>query len=407
MRRFKWEKHYLYWGVTAFLVVAACIVFFMVINHWGDLREIFRGTGRILAPFAWGLVIAYLLTPIAKRLERLLIRLFRKDTPRKNRLTRAASVVLTVLVTLLVVTLLLINLLPQIYNSIEALVLNLPGYLTEAIDFVQRTLDNALGLAAINLLEQGEPLLNNWVSETLLPNIDVIIISMTMGFFEFVRVLFNLLVGMVLSVYIMYNRERFGAQIKKLLYSLMSEKRVGLALHGVRYVERAFGRFFLGRVLDSLFVGTVTFIFLSVMQMPYIALITVVVAITNTVPFVGPFIGGIPAALLILMENPLQGLFFIIFIIVLQQISGNIVGPRVMASVTGLSGFWVLFSILVGGGLFGFAGMLLGVPVFSLIYDGIGYLMDRRLARRQLPTETEAYTAGAPPGGVEAESPGE
>ena len=406
--RFKWEKHYLYWGVTAFAVVVGSVLFYTIVTRWSSLIGNFQILFGILAPILWGLLIAYMLTPFAKRLERLLGRLFPTRAARGRRLFRAVSVVLAMLITLSTISLILVNLLPQVYTSLETLLFRLPGYLTAAVGFVQRTLDYipALEAVAINLLEEGQRFLLNWVNESLLPNIDVVFLSMTAGVFGFVRVLINLLLGLVLSIYVMYNRERFAAQIKKLLHSFLPEQRVDLVLLGAHHVDRTFGRFFLSRLLDSLFIGTTVFLFLTLMGMPYVALVTVVVAVTNTIPFVGPFIGGVPAALLILMENPMQGLIFIIFIIVLQQIDGNIIGPRIAANVTGLSGFWIIFSILVGGGLFGFAGMLLGVPVFSLIYDGVGYLTDRRLQRRGMPTDPMSYaTKPLPPPVVEITKP--
>ena len=418
-RPFPWDKKYLHWGVTIFLVVACSILFFSAVSQWAYLREFSRAFFVILAPFIWGLIIAYMLTPVAKWLERLLHKLFRGrylggeispkgKRPLGTRLVRAFSVSITVVLTLLIVVLSLVHLLPQLYASVEGLILNIPGYLTVGVDFIQRTLDDipALEAVAINLLEEGQNFLLNWVNESLLPNMDIVIIAVSAGFFGVVRVIFNFLLGMVLSVYIMYNREKFSAQLRKILYSLMPEKRVLTIYQGLQYLDRAFGRFFLGRVLDCLFIGTTTFIFLSIFQMPYVALVTVIVGVTNFIPFFGPFIGGIPSAILILMENPVQGLIFIIFIIVLQQIDGNIIGPRILANTTGLSGYWILFSLLVGGGLFGFAGMIVGVPVFSVLYAGIRHLTNRRLERKAMSTDTMAYTEN-PAKQPEEESPKE
>ena len=396
-QRFPWDKKYLHWGVTAFLVVACSILFFAAISQWSHLRGIFQLVMRVLTPIIWALIFAYALTPVAGALERLLHRLFRGRFSEKhtlgNRVTRAFAAMTTTLLTFLLVLFSLVHLLPQIYASLEGLLLNIPGYLTIAIDFFQRTLDNipALEAVAINLLEDGQNFLFNWLNESLLPNMDIVILTVTAGFFEVFRVIINLLLGLVLSVYLIYNRERFSAQLRKLLHSMMPEKRVATLYQGLNYLDWAFGRFFLGRFLDCLFIGTTTFLFLTILQMPYVALVTAIVGITNFIPFFGPFIGGIPSALLIFMENPVQGLVFGIFILVLQQIDGNIIGPRILANTTGLSGFWILFALLVGGGLFGFIGMIVGVPIFSVIYAAVRYLANRRLARKNMPTDTSAY----------------
>ena len=396
-QRFPWDKKYLHWGVTAFLVVACSIIFFAAITQWAHLREVLQLVFRVLTPIIWGLIIAYMLSPVAKWMERLLHRLFKGRFSQKqslgNRVTRAFCAMTTVLVTFLLLLTSLTYLLPQIYSSVEGLILNIPGYLTVGVDFVQRTLDNipALEAVAINLLEEGQNFFLNWVNESLLPNMDIVIIAVSAGFFSVLRVIINLLLGLVLSVYLIYNRERFSAQLRKLLYSMMSEKRVLSLYRGLHYLDWAFGRFFLGRFLDCLFIGTTTFIFLTVLQMPYAALVTAIVGITNFIPFFGPFIGGIPSAILIFMENPVQGLIFAVFILILQQIDGNIIGPRILANTTGLSGFWILFALLVGGGLFGFIGMIIGVPVFSVIYAGVRHLAHRRLERKAMSIDTLAY----------------
>ena len=401
--RFRWDKQYLHWGVTAFVVVICSVLFYMSIDRVSYLFGFVRSILNVLAPFFWGLIIAYMLTPFVKRLERMIARtaqrMFPKRNPAGGRVVRGLSIVLGVLIALSVLIGLLVTLLPQVYSSIEALAINIPHYATEVIALAQRTLDNIPALEAftINLVESGQDALFTWVTGSLLPNMDTVIANFSAGVFSAVRIIVNLAIGIVLSIYIMYNRERFGAQIRKLLHSILPARRIKMLYQGVNHVDQAFGKFFLGRFLDALIIGVITFVALTLMRMPHIALVSVVIGITNIIPFFGPFIGGIPSALLILMEDPIQGLIFIVFIIVLQQIDGNIIGPKILANTTGLGGFWVLFSILVGGGLFGFPGMLLGVPVFSVVYDGIGFLVDRQLRRRQLATDTSAYMKKVPP----------
>jgi len=403
MKRFKWEPHYLHWGITAFLVIVCSLIFYFSIHQWSYMRAFFGMVGRTMAPIVWGFIFAYMLTPFARWLEKMLHkiggRFLTKRPVLKKRIFRAVGILLAVTITLLVVAILLLTLLPEVYSSIEGLIDSLPGYFAEIAGLAQRFLDGipALEAVTIDLLEEGENLLYAWVDGTLLPNLDIVILAVTAGLFEVIRIAVNLVLGMVLSVYIMYNREILAAQLKKLFYSMMPPKRVSVVLNAAHYLDRAFGRFFLGRFVDALIVGGITFIALSLMQMPYTALVSVIVGVTNIIPYFGPFIGGIPSALLILMEDPAQGVIFIIFIVALQLVDGNFIGPRILSTTTGISGLWVMISILVGGGLFGFVGMICGVPVFSVIYAGVRYLSNKRLERKSMPTETTAYGPEPPP----------
>lgn len=397
MKRFRWDEKYLYWGVTAFLVVVASILFFTFLDRWSYVRGHIGTVTAILTPFLWGLIFAYMLTPFARWTESIFAKIIKGSTPRgkirAQKAHRALGIVFALSITLSFIAFLLISLLPQVYSSIETLVGNLEDYTTATMTFLQNTLDNipALEIAAINIVEETENFLQAWFTETLLPNMDMIIVSVSVGLFGFFRALFNIVLALVLSIYILYNREIFAAQFKKAVYAILPEKKVLALFQGIAYTDRAFGQFFLARVLDSAIIGAICFIVLAILQMPYTALVSVIIGLTNIIPFFGPFIGGIPSALLILMESPVQGLIFIVFIIILQQIDGNIIGPKLLANTTGLSGFWVLFAILLGGGLFGFPGMIIGVPAFSLIYAWVSFLINRQLARKDKPIETTAY----------------
>ena len=201
----------------------------------------------------------------------------------------------------------------------------------------------------------------------------------------------NILIGFVVACYVLGNVETFSAKCKKLLYSCFSVKNTDTILSAVRFTDRAFNGFINGKIIDSAIIGIICYIVCSILKMPYIVLVSVVVGVTNIIPVFGPFIGGIPTALIILLVSPTKALIYVIFIIVLQQIDGNIIGPKILGSSIGINGFWIMFAILLGGGLFGVVGMILAVPLFAVLYSGLEILVDKRLKNRGLATETAAY----------------
>ena len=231
----------------------------------------------------------------------------------------------------------------------------------------------------------------SWLTDKVLPQVGSFVTNLTSGVYTVFRTVYNLVIGIIVSVYLLSDLEHFGAAFKRLLYSLFSIETAEKLLDGIRFTDRTFMGFINGKLLDSAIVGLICYIFCAVVQMPYALLVSVIVGITNIIPFFGPLIGAIPSAFIILMVNPFQCLIFIVFVIILQQIDGNFIGPKILGSSVGISGFWVMFSIILGAGLFGFWGMLLGVPVFVVIYTVINNAVERRLRRGDLPVEVEEY----------------
>ena len=201
----------------------------------------------------------------------------------------------------------------------------------------------------------------------------------------------NLIIGIIISVYLLAMKEQSLARCCKLLYGVLSERAANLVMRGTRRTDEIFSGFVRGKLLDSLIIGILCFIGGSILNLPYTPLVSVVVGVTNIIPFFGPFLGAIPSAFLILLVSPKQCLIFIIFVIVLQQFDGNILGPKILGSATGISSFWVVVTILLGGGFFGVLGMFLGVPVFACLQELVKHLIDRRLTQRNMPTEAYAY----------------
>ena len=202
---------------------------------------------------------------------------------------------------------------------------------------------------------------------------------------------YNLVIGIIVSVYILSDSETFAANAKRILYSLLTPEAAKKLLEGLDFTDRTFVGFLNGKLLDSAIIGLICYIVCAILNMPYALLVSVMVGVTNIIPFFGPFIGAVPSAIVILMVSPVKCLIFIIFVIILQQVDGNIIGPKILGSSVGINGFWVMFSIILGAGLFSFWGMLLGVPVFVVIYTAINNAIDRKLRRSDLPHRTDDY----------------
>ena len=225
--------------------------------------------------------------------------------------------------------------------------------------------------------------LDTWVKETLLPSMQSILSGAAVGVMSFVAFLKNLVIGLIVSVYLLASRKKFGQQGKLILYSLVKRRWADLFLEEICYADKMFGGFINGKILDSAIIGVLCYIACLIFKFPSALLVSVIIGVTNVIPFFGPFIGAIPATLLILIQNPIKALWFVLFVLVLQQVDGNIIGPKILGNTTGLSSFWVLFAILLFGGLWGFVGMIIGVPLFAVIYDVIKKLVIHGLKRNE------------------------
>ena len=355
----------------------------------------------------YGFAMAYLLSPIVNWLERLIRlgwskwSLTREKTLRRGWL-RAVSILITWAIVSYAVYLLMSVLVPQLIDSITTLINNAESYYNQIYDW------------ADNLLKKN-PNISNWVrlnleryyqdalsllTEKILPGAQQMLTSVTGGVISSILgvVVFakNLIIGIIISVYLLAMKEQSLARCCKLLYGVLSERAANLVMRGTRRTDEIFSGFVRGKLLDSLIIGILCFIGGSILNLPYTPLVSVVVGVTNIIPFFGPFLGAIPSAFLILLVSPKQCLIFIIFVIVLQQFDGNILGPKILGSATGISSFWVVVTILLGGGFFGVLGMFLGVPVFACLQVLVKYLVDRRLRRRNMPTEAYCYVKPGP-----------
>ena len=389
-------RKYLYISLAGAVGVILCIVFFFMLFRFDKMLAFLGIVKSILMPFIYGAVIAYLLTPVCNFIEKhlkVILKKKMKNQDRAGKLAGAAGITLSILFGILVIYLLLAMVLPQVFTSIRGIVAVLPENVTKWSEWIQQRLeDNEVLGNYVNQLG-GTLYINveNWLETKLIPNMQTIVSGVSAGLIGALVVVKNILIGIIAAIYMMANRRRFAAQAKKILYSLFKTDRANDILEEVRFIDKMFGGFISGKLLDSLIIGFLCFFCMNLMNMPYTMLISVIVGVTNVIPFFGPYFGAVPSALIVLTVSPVKCIYFLLFILVLQQFDGNFLGPKILGNSTGLSSFWVLFSILLFGGLFGFVGMIIGVPAFAVIYDLIGKMANRLLRERNLTTDTGTY----------------
>ena len=396
------QKTYLRLGIT--LVLSACVIlmFYDTFFQSRVLLDFFDKLMEVLSPVIYGLAFAYLLAPIVDFFDRLLKRGLKAAKPS---LLRGLSILLTWLFVLALLYLMFSILIPELVDSVKLLASNFESYYRTVYDWVTALMENEpvfseQVLAALNSYYAN---LVKWITDTVIPQAQVAIVAVTGGIWSVVVFLKNLLIGMMVSVYLLARKESFAAQTKKLLYAALPEQPYRRTLRAAAEVDRIFSGFVRGKLLDSLIIGILCFLCCSILNFPYTPIISVFVGVTNIIPVFGPFLGAVPSAFLILLVSPKQCLYFVIFIIALQQFDGNILGPKILGKSTGISSFWVIVAIVVGGGFGGVLGMFLGVPVFACISSAVSWLTGRSLARKGV-TDDAMF---ASPAAAEAEPPRE
>jgi len=393
-------KKYINWGLTALAVLILCICFVFVLFRIGILFNVLKTILSVASPVIYGMVIAYLLAPILNFIEeKCLFPLFNKkfDTNSKKIRSkmRGISLSLTLVFVGALIYCFIAVVIPQVYYSIVSIYESFPVYVNNIVSSVEKIFkDNPnLETSIHSLMQSYSNEISEYINAELLPKMNELIVTLTSSVLNVFMALWNLIIGLIISIYLLASKERFIGQIKKVMYSLLGAKKCNNLLEDLRFINRTFGGFIGGKLLDSLIIGILCFICISIMGMPYPVLISVIIGVTNVIPFFGPFFGAIPCALLVLMVDPLQCLYFLIFILILQQFDGNFLGPKILGDSTGLSSFWVIFVITIFGGLFGVLGMLLGVPVFAVLYAFFKRKINKGLEKRGYPTETLPYVS--------------
>ena len=375
-------KPYLYGMLAGFGAISLSIIFFFLIYRFDGFGDAISTLTGILMPFIYGAVIAYLLKPVCNTIEAFL----RRFIPEKMKgLINALSVTFTILFGLLLIYALCMMIIPQLITSVTTLYYTAQANITKFMYWANHLEFIEKNEQIMELLNSAYAALNTnldtWIKNTLLPSMQNIVSGAAIGVLNVVTVAKNLIIGIIVAVYILASRKRFVQQGKMVLYSVVKPRWASLITEELKYADRMFGGFINGKIMDSAIIGVLCYIGCLIFKFPSALLVSVIIGVTNVIPFFGPFIGAIPATLLILIQNPIKALWFVLFVLVLQQLDGNIIGPKILGNTTGLSSFWVLFAILLFGGLWGFVGMIIGVPLFAVIYDVIKKLVFHGLNR--------------------------
>lgn len=394
MRKIR-DNVYFKCGLTAFLTLAAAILFYLSTRHIGDLSKLVPKFMDVLTPFIIGFVIAYLLTPLYNGMvRRIRFRMLAKGKSEEvtMRVAKLSSLVLSFLIFMLIISFVLYLVLPELVNTFKELVVTLPVAFDKIIAWMQAKAEIYQLWGPIEkVFQNGNEKLISWMTSKLLPASMTMVDGISTGIMELVSVFLDLIVGIVAAIYMLASKDTFAAQGKKLTYCIFSSETAGKIKRGAKIVNDTFMRFVSSNLIDGIIVGVITGVFMTIMGWEYAMLIAVIVGITNLIPFFGPFIGAVPSIALLLMANPIHALYFAIFVVVLQQIDGNIIKPKLFGEGVGLSSFWVMFAIIVGGGLFGFLGMLLAVPVFAVLYQYLNYRMDMKLRKHAMSYNIDDY----------------
>lgn len=413
MRFYKWNKHYLGWGITAFIVIVASMLVLVTLVNIEKIATGAEQFAAVISPILYGFIIAYLLAPIVETFEkRLFGKLFRKHGAHyesasvagekyahlkiyvKNKPARICSITLTFLLIIGILVGIGVAIVPQLTNTITMLVDNIPTYLKNLTAWINETFANypEISEELTNLINDAGTMLRNYLTTSILPQMGDYLSFVTNSIAGLVGFVLNIIFGIVVAIYCLYSKELFAAQAKKVVYATLGIERANRLVSSVRKIHRSFGNFITGTIIDSFVVGCFTFIVTTLAGVPFSLLVSVIMGITNIIPYFGPFIGIVPCLFLIFMEDPVMCIVFTIIVLIIQNLNGNVISPRILGESTGLTSFWVIFAILVGQGIFGFWGLIIGIPLFAVIYSAARTFIGEKLEKRGLPAGSDEYT---------------
>ena len=338
------------------------------------------------------------MTPLVNGIEnKVLIPIFLKNktdiSVKQKKHIRIVSILFTIVIVLFLIYGFFSILIPNIINSIKSISYQFPYYVQNLTVWSAKFLEDNPDIEAMVLrfLDTYSEEFVNYLNNSIVPQLETVVKQVSLSLISVLKVLWNFIIGMIISIYVLYSKEIFAGQGKKIVFAIFSTKTSNQVIKDIRFASGTFIGFISGKIIDSIIIGFICFAGTSILQIPYALLVSVIVGVTNIIPFFGPYLGAIPSAMLILMVNPIKCVYFIIFILILQQIDGNFIGPKILGQSTGLSGFWVIFSITVFGGIMGIPGMIIGVPFFAVLYALTKRVINQMLLKKGLPVETGMY----------------
>lgn len=401
LMKINFNNKYVRWGLTAFCVIVASICFYYLMFHGSNIKEAFNSVQKILRPVIVGFVLAYLMSPIMNQIEYRMIdpvmaKCKVKNESKMRSARRAISVFLTILLVICILYALIGMFISQIVPSIMNLVSNFDSYVNNVTQLTNRLLEDnpEVGEYATKLVSRYSVEIESWLNNKVLTSTSGLIKTVSLSVISLLGVLWNWIIGFIISIYLLASKEKFAGQAKKMVYAIFETDTANTVIRNFRFTHKTFIGFISGKVLDSIIIGLLCFIGTTILKTPYAALVSLIVGVTNVIPFFGPYLGAVPTAILIFLvdpSHPLNCVYFVIFILVLQQFDGNILGPKILGDSTGLTGFWVIFAITLFGGAFGVLGMIVGVPIFAVIYAAIRSLVNTALIKKKLPKDTTSY----------------
>lgn len=387
---------YFKWGITAVAVIVIALVISLIFSKLGIIASALKTIVSTVSSVLYGVVMAFLMAPVYDRISAWVAEILSSFFPKWKKSDKWAKFIATLaclIILIFVIFALIMMIIPELVNSIT----NVIGYAPDGMSNLENWLKDILNknpdlekLVIGNYQDISERI-SDIATTTVLPNVNTYIKNLSSGVINALGVVVNIIIGMMVMMYLLNMKTTLSSQAKKIVYSIAGVKIGNEIVTEARYIKNMFEKFIVGKIIDSIIIGIINYFFMVIIHMPYALLISVVVGVTNVIPFFGPFIGAIPSIVLLLLVSPITALQFAVWILVLQQVDGNIIGPKILGQTTGLPSFWVLFSILLFGGLFGIVGMIIAVPTWAIIYRTISRVSEHFLRKKGLEPDSGSY----------------
>ena len=387
---------YFKWGLTAVAVIVIALVISLIFSKLGPIATAISTIISTVSSVLYGVVMAFLMAPVYDRIGIWVGEILSSLFPKWKKSDKYAKMIATLaclVILILVVFALIMMIIPELVNSITNVISYAPSGTQNLEAWLKDILNKNPNLEKLiigNYLDISERL-SDIATTTVLPNVNTYIKNLSSGVINALGVVVNIIIGLMVMMYLLNMKTTLASQAKKIVYAVAGVKIGNEIVTEARYIKNMFEKFIVGKIIDSIIIGIINYVFMAIIHMPYALLISVVVGVTNVIPFFGPFIGAIPSIILLLLISPVTALQFAVWILVLQQVDGNIIGPKILGQTTGLPSFWVLFSILLFGGLFGIVGMIIAVPTWAIIYRSISRVSEHFLRKKGLEPDSGSY----------------